>query len=75
MTSHPRKLKSSSPLLAEPQISRILRAHAYSLNSNATHRRITKYRTTNILNRNKKYQTQNHWRAYFFQKPKWITVQ
>lgn len=60
MTSHPRRFKSSSTLLTEPQISRILRAHACSLNSNATHRRITKYRTTDIFNFNKKYQTKNH---------------
>jgi len=58
MASHPRRLNFSSTLLTEPQISRILRAHAYSLNCNATHRRITKYRTTDIFNCNKKISDQ-----------------
>jgi hypothetical protein len=53
MASHPGRLQSSSTLLTEPQISRILQAHAFSSNSNATHRRITKYRTTDIFNCNK----------------------
>jgi len=73
--SHSRGLQSSSKLLTEPQISRILQAHAFSSNSNATHQRITKYRTTDIFNYNTKYQTNNHWRACCFQKPKWIEVQ